>query len=423
MKKIYAILAISSLTANGQTTYFEQNFSSGGTPASYVSSTPNTGQVNGLAGLSATITNNAAQFTRPTDSGTGYISRSADFAGLPTSLHVQFSFEVLSNDPGITGTSAVIFYVGSGFSAGPQNPDVGETYARLALNLSETTSGQFQVRSLPSGGGGNNSVSFSGRQTITFAMNNTGSNNFGYISPTGSLEPLPNDTYDIWVGATKVFDNEPVLTPSQTISDFKFRINNGVGVVQIGDMLMRDISGALPVTLLSFTAKPNGDRVQLAWVTTSELDADRFVVERSHDASEYVTVGEVAAKGTTNGRQYYGLTDMNPKPGINNYRLKQIDLNGTGHTYKPVSVFISASEPVVAVFPNPASPDRIHLRLWNADDASVRLLTTTGQPINGRLERQPGEANLVFGQPLSAGLYFLEVTINGQKRTMNVVIR
>lgn len=333
MKKLSAfwisISLVANLPVNAQTTYFQQNFSEGGTPSNYVSATPDNTKFNGLAGLSATITNNAVQFTRPTDSGTGHMARSTNFAGPPSSLHVQFSFELLSSDVTVSGVNAVNFYVGSNFNDGPQNPLVSEMYARMGLNFSSDGSGLFQVRNIPGQGSTTNSGNFSGRQTITFAMNNTGFDNFKYVSPTGLPDPLPNDTYDIWVGSTKVSDNQPVTNPGQTISDFKFRISNGAGVVQIGNLLMRDISGALPVSLLSFTAKPEGDRVQLAWTTTSERDADRFVVERSLDLGEYVTVGEVIAKGTTDVRQEYGLTDLNPQPGANYYRLRQIDYNST----------------------------------------------------------------------------------------------
>ena len=215
------------------------------------------------------------------------------------------------------------------------------------------------------------------------------------------------------------FNNQP--------SEITFHIYGCNPVSSNGTLRLDEISinaAALPVTLLSFTAKPEGDRVQLAWSTTSEIDADRFVLERSHDSGEYVFVGEVAANGTIYERQYYSLTDMNPRPGMNYYRLKQIDLNGTIHLVKPISVIVSANEPVVAVYPNPASPDRIHLRLWNADDAIIRLLTMTGQPVGSRLERGAGEADLIAEQPLPAGLYFLEVTLyDGQKRTNTVLVR
>lgn len=182
-------------------------------------------------------------------------------------------------------------------------------------------------------------------------------------------------------------------------------------------------SAPLPVTLLYFTAKPDGDRVQLAWATTQEINADQFRVEHSLDLAEYTTVGDIIAKGTTEDRQYYGLTDLNPQPGINYYRLKQVDRDGATQYFKPVAATIRDSEPVVAVYPNPADTDRIHLRLWNAEEASVRLLTIAGQSIGGQLQRTPGEADFRPVQPLSAGFYWLEITTNNQRRTLTVLVR
>ena len=178
----------------------------------------------------------------------------------------------------------------------------------------------------------------------------------------------------------------------------------------------------LPVTLLSFTAKPEGERVQLAWATASEQDAERFIVERSTDLGEYVSVGQVAAKGTTNTRQNYGLTDMNPLPGINYYRLRQIDRNGTSQTFKPVSAIVDADEFVVVVYPNPADAGRIHLRLRNTADVAIRLMTLAGQPIDSKLESRFNETDLILQRPLPTGVYLLEVQTNGQKRIRKVMI-
>lgn len=239
-----------------------------------------------------------------------------------------------------------------------------------------------------------------------------------YSSPiTASTIPYQLASIDL-TASSSAFANQTQPVSFRIYGCDRNAIN---GTIRLDEILIN--ATALPVTLLSFTAKPEGDRVQLAWTTTMERDADRFVVERSRDVREYVAVGEVAAKGTTDERQYYGLTDMNPQPGINYYRLKQIDRDGTSHDYKPVSSIIQANEPVVAVQPNPASPDWIHLRLWNADDATIRLLTPTGQPISGRLERQPGEADLFFDQSLSPGLYWVEVQTNKRKQTIKVLIR
>jgi len=196
----------------------------------------------------------------------------------------------------------------------------------------------------------------------------------------------------------------------------------GGGLLKLDEIQLTGSS--LPVTLLSFTAKPDGNRVQLAWTTTSEQNADRFIVERSPDLTEFTRVGELPAKGTTDQRQDYGMTDPNPTPGINYYRLKQRDFNGTTTPFKPVSVIVRTDEPAISAYPNPANTDRIHLRLWNADDATIRLLNMFGQTIAGQLDRLPGEADFRPAQPLPAGLYWLDVvTTDQQRRVFRLLIR
>lgn len=69
----------------------------------------------------------------------------------------------------------------------------------------------------------------------------------------------------------------------------------GGGTIRLDEIQIN--ANVLPVTLLSFKATPQSDRVQLAWETASERNASHFRVERSLDLGEYVSVGEVAAGG------------------------------------------------------------------------------------------------------------------------------
>ena len=46
-------------------------------------------------------------------------------------------------------------------------------------------------------------------------------------------------------------------------------------------------SGPLPVTLISFDAKPEGKKVNLNWTTSSEINSDFFTVERSADGINF----------------------------------------------------------------------------------------------------------------------------------------
>ncbi|QJW87970.1 T9SS type A sorting domain-containing protein [Spirosoma taeanense] len=255
-------------------------------------------------------------------------------------------------------------------------------------------------------------------------MNNTGSNNFNYVSPTGSLEALPNDTYDVWVGNTKVFNDLPVLVPTQQIANFKFRMSNGVGVVQIGNILMRDIAQALPVELLSFTAKPQGQQVQLAWATTSERNADRFEVQRSHDLGEFLTLGEVRAKGNTDLRQYYGLVDERPLDQSNYYRLKQVDQDGTAHYSKVVSVVMDNLTPAFEILGNPTDGHSIYAAVRNLAGATYRLTTLAGRDLSMTNQIQTdGSVVLTPAHPLSSGMYLLEASAGSKRLVQKVVIR
>jgi hypothetical protein len=84
-------------------------------------------------------------------------------------------------------------------------------------------------------------------------------------------------------------------------------------------------SAVLPVTLVSFTAKAGVEGIQLRWLTANEYDFDRFVIEKSLNAGKtFVEIDSV--KG---GNSSYVFTDKSAGKGMNYYRLKIIDLDGS----------------------------------------------------------------------------------------------
>lgn len=88
-------------------------------------------------------------------------------------------------------------------------------------------------------------------------------------------------------------------------------------------------AAALPVELLSFTAEPNEKTVMLKWQTASETNNDYIAVERSSDAREFSEIGRRTGAINSQEIRYYQLEDFLPKSGINYYRLRQVDIDGT----------------------------------------------------------------------------------------------
>ncbi|RMF60593.1 MAG: hypothetical protein D6743_14740, partial [Calditrichaeota bacterium] len=88
--------------------------------------------------------------------------------------------------------------------------------------------------------------------------------------------------------------------------------------------------GTVPVELVSFTAAADGNDVKLAWVTATETDNFGFDIERRGESeATWKKVGFVAGKGTTANPSRYSFVDRALPPGKYDYRLKQIDFDGT----------------------------------------------------------------------------------------------
>jgi len=85
----------------------------------------------------------------------------------------------------------------------------------------------------------------------------------------------------------------------------------------------------LPVELSSFTAAYDNNQVNLRWITASEKNSADFTVERSFDGETFSGVAKVAAAGNSSARREYAATDLDMRKGLNYYRLKQTDLDGT----------------------------------------------------------------------------------------------
>lgn len=110
-------------------------------------------------------------------------------------------------------------------------------------------------------------------------------------------------------------------------------------------------SGALPVTLINFTAKKSGKTNLLRWSTTSEVNNSGFEIERSFDARNFDKIGFLDGKGESKNLETYQFVDENPYS-VSYYRLKQIDVDGKS-TYSRI-VQVHSAEQALKLYPNPA---------------------------------------------------------------------
>lgn len=189
------------------------------------------------------------------------------------------------------------------------------------------------------------------------------------------------------------------------------------GLRNFSPFAIANISGPLPVSLLSFSGYKDGTRNQLRWVTASESNNRGFEVERSADGRTYQSIGFVnshAPGGNSQSQLRYSFTDLTPGGNKQYYRLKQSDIDGRS-TLSNILV-IQGEKPtaleLASVFPNPSSG--LVTVLLNApanDNVNIRLLDMTGRILETRfVSLLTGSNSIPFDLSKRAkGQYFIAV--------------
>lgn len=173
---------------------------------------------------------------------------------------------------------------------------------------------------------------------------------------------------------------------------------------------------ALPLQLIHFNAQKQNNRVTLNWETENETNLDRFVTERSFDSRQWQTLSQVTAFNTP-GKHDYADADNYPAPGVNLYRLKQIDLDGSFKYSRIVKVDFSKSM-TLSISPNPATREVVI-----QSDKTITAMNLVD--INGRIVKQ-FTGSVTNRYPLiniATGIYILRVQAGDSYQSAKLLIQ
>jgi hypothetical protein len=133
---------------------------------------------------------------------------------------------------------------------------------------------------------------------------------------------------------------DPSLTANGNVV-FSYSYTDAAGATATGSATI-PFELPLPIELLSFSGKKQNKGVALFWQTATEINNDRFEIQRSTDGRNFTTLAKVAGAGTTTVAQSYEYFDATPAQAITNYyRLKQVDFDGTGTLSNTIAVSLN----------------------------------------------------------------------------------
>jgi hypothetical protein len=114
-------------------------------------------------------------------------------------------------------------------------------------------------------------------------------------------------------------------------------------------LFVKTTQSALPLNLINFTATKEAESNLLQWSTTNEVNTDNFEIQRSRDAKRFIKIATVDAAGSGDFR--YSYNDHDKNDGINYYRLKMSDLDGT-YTFSKI-IALKNDSGLAVMYPNP----------------------------------------------------------------------
>jgi hypothetical protein len=166
-------------------------------------------------------------------------------------------------------------------------------------------------------------------------------------------------------------------------------------------VMIIDYDGVIPVELSFFSANVVNNQVHLAWKTESELNNYGFDIERKSPNSEWSKIGFVHGQGTTTNPTEYSFVDTDDLSfKTYQYRLKQIDLDGTFKYSGIIEVDLAgiSSYELNQNYPNPFNPNTsVRFQVPKSGAVTIKIYDMLGQ-----------EVRTLFAEEILSGTYTVD---------------
>jgi hypothetical protein len=200
-------------------------------------------------------------------------------------------------------------------------------------------------------------------------------------------------------------------------------VNSYAAITVLGTTNLNS-TGVLPVSLTSFTAKNENNKVRVSWTTSSETNNDRFEVLKSTDGINFTKIASVKAKGPS----IYSVDDYYPFNGTNYYKLLQYDLDGkvTDEGVRFANFSFNSNEISSSIYPNPIkSSASVFVKLkQSVGNTKLTLFSTDGKMVHEESINNVGDGayELKLKRTLNPGMYFLNINTGKSSERLKVIV-
>ncbi len=333
---------------------------------------------------------------------------------------------LLSNTSGVGSTTNVNFMAVAKFTA---NGIVYPSASRFFIGTSTASVGQ----KLKAVWYNSDKVLMAESNLYTVTTGDLGTFVILNYNTTNTAVPTLSGSTDFYVGVGAVAATLPIYfigrqdeTPIRANTFFSGDIDAGTFTASSSKFMIESITklSTLPVTISSFTAAANNNKVALKWSVGTENNVSRYEIERAQKDGAFVKVATVNAVGSSS----YTTLDASPLTGDNYYRLKTLDNDGT-HSYFGEIKVVKITDLVnnsFAIYPNPVTANEINISLTNYDNGkyNYQVVDMAGSVVQKGTISHTGDAKhtINLSSSIVKGTYIFSLS-NGKEVSQSKFIK
>ncbi|MCW8806337.1 MAG: T9SS type A sorting domain-containing protein, partial [Ignavibacteriaceae bacterium] len=244
--------------------------------------------------------------------------------------------------------------------------------------------------------------------------------------PNGELVTAPHSTSE-FVPDPNQWETMKLTLP-QGVTKFKFKAMSAGGNDLFLDNIRIINQSGTPVELVSFNAVVLNNDVHLKWTTETETNNSGFEIQRKQFNKDWENTGFIEGHGSTTKEHNYSFTDKNVLPGDYQYKLKQIDYDGSFEYSDIVDVKISGPTEfsLEQNYPNPFNPSTtIKYTIPESGNVKLKVYDSLGEEVATLVDefKDSGSYDIEFSaNGLSSGIYFYRLKTNNYDQIKKMIL-
>lgn len=187
---------------------------------------------------------------------------------------------------------------------------------------------------------------------------------------------------------------------------------------RITETITKPNNNSLPIKLASFEVIESDCQTTLKWTTSSQINVSHFEIEQTTSISNFKTIQSIEAAQNSTTIEAYSWVHTDPMKGVNYYRLKTIDLDGSvSYSNTKAINFNTCFEEEIKLYPNPSKKGVITLEINSVATVDhIEVYDATGKLLQIPIQHNNSRHWVLDTKNLSAGSYTAQIVFKGNTR-------